>query len=179
MYFRNSPGVVVVTDCCSISALALRVAAQDRWPSRPRVRRWPEHTMMRRFRLCQHTKDDGALCGSPAMRRRSYCYFHLEVVRRRRQLARMARTQRLLAEAKRYDDRILALNSYGMNLLGHYSRATPEARSICEERWGEGPIHPAQKANLHAASAELAAALALAGRFFIRRKNSSNVIREM
>jgi hypothetical protein len=39
---------------------------------------------MRRFRLCQHTKDNGELCGSPAMRGKNYCYFHLEVVRRRR-----------------------------------------------------------------------------------------------
>jgi len=55
---------------------------------------------MRRVRLCQHTKDDGKLCGSPAMRRKNYCYFHLEAVRRRRRLALMARTRRLLAEAK-------------------------------------------------------------------------------
>ena len=94
--------------------------------------------MMRRYRLCQHTKDDGELCGSPAMRRRSYCYFHLEVVRRRRRLARMARTRRLLAEAKRYDDRISALNSYGMNLLGHYSRANSEVSDICEDEAGGG-----------------------------------------
>ena len=67
---------------------------------------------MRRFRFCQHTEDDTAKrCGSPAMRGKHYCYFHLEVVSRRRRLARMARIRQLLAEAKLYDDRILALNS--------------------------------------------------------------------
>ena len=92
---------------------------------------------MRRFRLCQHTKDNGELCGSPAMRRKNYCYFHLEVVRRRRRLACMARTRRLLAEAKLYDDRILALNSHAMNILSPYSRANPQPSRICTEE-GEG-----------------------------------------
>jgi hypothetical protein len=64
---------------------------------------------MRRFRLCQHTKDNGELCGSPAMRRKNYCYFHLEVVARRRRMAARARRQKVLTEAKAYDDRILGL----------------------------------------------------------------------
>ncbi len=92
---------------------------------------------MRRFRLCQHTKDDGELCGSPAMRAKNYCYFHLEVVRRRRRLARMARERRLLAEAKLYDDRILGLNSYAMNILTHCSRANSDISELCA-REGEG-----------------------------------------
>jgi len=52
---------------------------------------------MRRFRFCQHTKDNGESCASPAMRKQRYCYFPLEVVRRRRRLAQMARRQQLLA----------------------------------------------------------------------------------
>ena len=27
---------------------------------------------------CHHTKEDGVICGSPALRRRLYCYFHQE-----------------------------------------------------------------------------------------------------
>ncbi len=92
---------------------------------------------MRRFRLCQHTKDNGELCGSPAMRGKNYCYFHLEVVRRRRRLARMARERQLLAEAKLYDDRILGLNSYAVSILGHYSRVNSQPPGICTQQ-GEG-----------------------------------------
>ncbi len=92
---------------------------------------------MRRFRLCQHTKDDGKLCGSPAKRAKNYCHFHLEVVARRRRLARIARTQRLLAEAKLFDDRILGLKSYAMNIVGHYSRVNSPPSGICTQE-GEG-----------------------------------------
>ena len=28
------------------------------------------------IRLCRHLKEDGALCGSPALRGQSFCYFH-------------------------------------------------------------------------------------------------------
>jgi hypothetical protein len=66
------------------------------------------------------------------MRKKSYCYFHLEVVRRRR-LARLARKKQLLAEAKLYDDRILGVNSYAMNILGPYSRATSQPSATCAE----------------------------------------------
>ena len=85
---------------------------------------------MSRFRLCQHTKDNGELCGSPAMRRKNYCYFHLEVVRRRRRMAQMARSQRLLAEAKLYDEWILALNYYGMCILSSCSRTNSRPSGI-------------------------------------------------
>ncbi len=92
---------------------------------------------MRRFRLCQHTKDNGEFCGSPAMRGKNYCYFHLKVVCRRRRMERRARTQQLLAEAKLYQDRILALNSHAMNNLSHYSLANSQPSVTCAER-GEG-----------------------------------------
>ena len=92
---------------------------------------------MRHIRLCQHTKDDGKLCGSPAMRGKRYCYFHLDVVLRRRRLARMARERQLLAKAKLYDDRILGLNSYAMTILGHYTRVNSLPSEICTPE-GEG-----------------------------------------
>jgi hypothetical protein len=28
------------------------------------------------FRTCEHIKRDGKRCGSPALRRRRFCYFH-------------------------------------------------------------------------------------------------------
>ena len=71
------------------------------------------------------------------MRRKHYCYFHLEVVRRRRRLALMARNRALLAEAKLYEDRILAPKSYAMNNLTHYSRTNPQPPRICTDQ-GEG-----------------------------------------
>ena len=96
------------------------------------------HGTMRLFRFCQHTKDNGELCGSPAMRKKSYCYFHLEVVRRRRRLAQLARTRQLLAEAKAYEDRILGLNSYAANTLGPYSHANSRPSGICTQEGGGG-----------------------------------------
>jgi hypothetical protein len=94
---------------------------------------------MRRLRFCQHTKDNGELCGSPAMRRKRHCQFHLEVVRRRRRLACMARMRQrqLLAEAKLYEDRILALNSHAMNILTRCSCANLVPSEICIDE-GEG-----------------------------------------
>jgi hypothetical protein len=89
---------------------------------------------MRRFRFCQNTKDNGELCGSPAMRKKRYCYFHLEVVRRRRRLALMARRRELLAEAKLYCDRILAVKSCGMNLLTHCSHTNSTPSNFCTEK---------------------------------------------
>jgi hypothetical protein len=43
---------------------------------------------MKGVKLCQHVKDDGVLCGSPALKRRSCCYFHIELRRRRKRMAR-------------------------------------------------------------------------------------------
>jgi hypothetical protein len=53
-------------------------------------------------------------------------------------MARMAREKQLLAEAKLYDDRISRLNSYAMNILGHYSRTNPEPSETCVEEGGRG-----------------------------------------
>ena len=92
---------------------------------------------MRGCRLCQHTKDNGVLCGSPAMRGKHYCYFHLEVLIRRQRMARMKRTRLLLAYAKLYDDKVLSLNSYAMNILGPYTRVKSLPSRICTEE-GEG-----------------------------------------
>ena len=93
---------------------------------------------MRRFRFCQHTKDNGESCGSPAMRKQRYCYFHLEVVRRRRRLALFARRRELLAEAKHFDDRILAVKSCDMKILTPYSRTNFTPSRICMEEGGGG-----------------------------------------
>jgi len=32
---------------------------------------------MKSVKHCRHVKQDGIACGSPALRRQSYCYFHL------------------------------------------------------------------------------------------------------
>ena len=31
------------------------------------------------FSTCDHLKEDGAYCNSPALRGRNYCYFHLNL----------------------------------------------------------------------------------------------------
>jgi hypothetical protein len=92
---------------------------------------------MGRYRLCQHIKDSGEFCGSPAMRGKHYCYFHLEVVRRRRRLERMAERRQLLAEGKLYEDMILAVNSLVMNNLTPYSRVNSTPSRFCA---GEGGV---------------------------------------
>jgi hypothetical protein len=35
------------------------------------------------MRACEHIKSNGEFCGSPALRGRAYCYFHLTWVGRR------------------------------------------------------------------------------------------------
>src|SRR5664279_6103857 len=42
----------------------LRVASHQRNP-------------MTQYETCRHVKEDGAYCGSPALRERKYCYYHL------------------------------------------------------------------------------------------------------
>src|ERR1017187_10382001 len=41
------------------------------------------------FETCRHVKEDGAYCGSPALRERKYCYYHL--MQRGRRLRRALR----------------------------------------------------------------------------------------
>ena len=40
---------------------------------------------------CRHVKEDGAYCGSPALRERKYCYYHLMQRGRRLRRARALR----------------------------------------------------------------------------------------
>ena len=40
------------------------------------------------FRTCDHLKEDGVYCNSPALRGRNYCYFHLNLRGRRLNMAR-------------------------------------------------------------------------------------------
>jgi len=40
------------------------------------------------FRTCDHLKEDGVYCNSPALRGRDYCYFHLNLRGRRLKAAR-------------------------------------------------------------------------------------------
>jgi len=54
---------------------------------------------MSRYRLCQHVMDDGRMCHSPAMRRRSCCYFHTELRRRRKRMAKARLVQEGVAMA--------------------------------------------------------------------------------
>jgi hypothetical protein len=51
--------------------------------------------VMKGCRLCHYTKSDGKVCGSPAMKRRTYCYFHLEAVQREKRMARWRLMTRL------------------------------------------------------------------------------------
>lgn len=92
---------------------------------------------MARWRFCQHTKDNGELCGSPAMRGKRFCYFHREVLRRRKRLAQMEDRRRLLEEAKLYVDRILGANSYVIRDLTPYSRVNHQTSRFCTQE-GEG-----------------------------------------
>ncbi len=46
---------------------------------------------------CQHVKDDGALCHAIAMRNRDYCYFHLDLLQRRKRIQRNRQTAKTIA----------------------------------------------------------------------------------
>ncbi len=45
---------------------------------------------MRSARTCSHIKSNGVLCGSPALRHQTRCYFHHRWQKRQQQIARMA-----------------------------------------------------------------------------------------
>ena len=49
----------------------------------------PSHKK-RQLRTCDHLREDGTYCGSPAMRHRKYCYYHLRHRARRLLIARAA-----------------------------------------------------------------------------------------
>jgi hypothetical protein len=46
---------------------------------------------MMQYETCRHVKEDGAYCGSPALRERKYCYYHLMERGRRLRRARPSR----------------------------------------------------------------------------------------
>src|SRR5664279_3436465 len=46
---------------------------------------------MTQYETCSHVKEDGAYCGSPALRERKYCYYHLMQRGRRLRRARALR----------------------------------------------------------------------------------------
>ena len=98
---------------------------------------------MKGCKLCQHTKDDGKLCGSPAMRGKRYCYFHLEVIRRRKRLANIAWFRSLLVDPNLNDDKVLGLIRYAHNILTAYFHVTSSPSRICA---GEGRGVPADAA---------------------------------
>ncbi len=104
---------------------------------------------MKRVKLCQHVKDDGVLCGSPALKRRSCCYFHIELRRRRRRMARARLNYGNLAElpkearslieeiSKLLEVKDLRCNSFGNNTLRDTFGLRPAASRLCETM-GEG-----------------------------------------
>lgn len=51
----------------------------------------------RKARQCEHIKTNGEFCGSPALRRRNYCYFHLTAVGRRLRIERAHASMRARA----------------------------------------------------------------------------------
>ena len=55
------------------------------------------------FRTCDHLKEDGVYCSSPALRDQRYCYFHLNLRARRVQAARA----RLHGDSRRFQMPIL------------------------------------------------------------------------
>ena len=62
------------------------------------------------YKLCHFIKDDGKVCGSLALHRHIYCYFHNEKQKRLRRMAQMGRKLRDSAAKKR-------LKQYALNIL--------------------------------------------------------------
>ena len=100
-----------------------------------------ETESMRRFRLCQHVKDNGELCGSPAMRRKSCCYYHDELRRRERRRSGALLVQSARAEhaANLRRIRTLVLNMFGGKILEGTSCVTFREGRSCEDE-GEGRV---------------------------------------
>jgi hypothetical protein len=94
---------------------------------------------MRRLKLCQHTKDNGELCGSPALRRKSCCYYHDELRRRERRRADALLFRETHARCARELIRIKTLmtNLFGNNILeGTYCPNVLDPRFYNRQRGG-------------------------------------------
>jgi hypothetical protein len=100
--------------------------------------------VMKGCRLCHYTKSDGKFCCAPAMRRRTYCYFHLESVRREKRMARrklrarVASNPAVLKSAVRaIEIKDLVSKVFNMKILRDIARLNPELGRFYE-KWGEG-----------------------------------------
>jgi hypothetical protein len=106
---------------------------------------------MKPVKLCQHIKDNGSFCGSPALRKRRYCYFHDELQRRRR---RIARCQLIASTAGEFDlegkelmsnvvarspeIKNLILNSFNPKTLRDTFGLNPDGSRFCNREGGGG-----------------------------------------
>ena len=61
------------------------------------------------YKLCAYVKEDGKLCGSPAVRRRTYCYHHLNHLEKRRRMAIAGVKVMLREEDRRHAAAVKAL----------------------------------------------------------------------
>ncbi len=105
---------------------------------------------MKRVKLCQHVKHDGVLCGSPALKRRSYCYFHAEVRRRRKRMAQARLISGGVSELSRkagapvrgtgkaLEIKNLDLNSFAAKTLRDTLRLKAVDSRFCEMQGGGG-----------------------------------------
>jgi hypothetical protein len=97
--------------------------------------------VMKDCRLCHYTKSDGNLCCAPAMKRRPYCHFHSEAVRREKRMARCRLRTRLAANQvppiRAMEIKDLVSKVFDMKILRGIARLNPELGGFCEE-WGEG-----------------------------------------
>ncbi|HKD84876.1 MAG TPA: hypothetical protein VKB58_09030 [Terriglobales bacterium] len=86
---------------------------------------------MPKFKRCLHVKNDGTVCQAPAMRRRSCCYFHIDVRRRerRKQKARMECELRRQGEAQA----AIALNLLRLRNLIDKQLLSKILRELCVE----------------------------------------------
>ncbi len=99
---------------------------------------------MKGCRLCHYTRSDGKLCRAPAMRRRTYCYFHLESVRREKRMARCRLRARLASNPAVLKSAVRAMEIkdlmskvFDMKILREIARLNPESGRFYEE-WGRG-----------------------------------------
>ena len=90
---------------------------------------------MMQYETCRHVKEDGAYCGSPALRDRKYCYYHLMQRGRRLRRARALRDNLPYRLEIQSLDNLYAVRAALTDIAQALAAGQLESRTAVSSRW--------------------------------------------
>ena len=87
------------------------------------------------YETCRHVKEDGAYCGSPALRERKYCYYHLMQRGRRLRRARALRDNLPYRLEIQSLDNLYAVRAALTDIAQALAAGQLESRTAVSSRW--------------------------------------------